>query len=249
MVWGITAQEMPHRPIKSRLLLPYRSNAMRIATRPTGLEPEEMSLEQSGIVIDLELKRGRARLDEASDDALVVLVANGDEAACRLLVDRHLTRMIALARRMLGNQADAEEVAQEVFLRVWTHAVRWEPGRAKFSTWLYRVATNLCLDRLRRRTTDDIDSIPEPMSDEPGPHVLLEQQQLANRVEIALQALPDRQRVAITLAHYQGLTNIEAAETLEISVEAVESLLGRARRALRVSLATERDTLTRRTDE
>ena len=80
------------------------------------------------------------------------------------------------------------------------------------------------------------------MSDEPGPDVIFEQQELANRVEIALQALPARQRAAVTLTHFQGLTNIEAAETLEISVEAVESLLGRARTALRVSLATEKDT-------
>lgn len=202
---------------------------------------------RSGNVIDLDLKRGRARLDEASDDVLVARVAQGDEAACQLLVDRHLSRMVSLARRMLGNQADAEEVAQEVFLRVWTHAARWEPGRAQFRTWLHRVATNLCLDRLRRHTTDDIDSIPEPESDEPGPDVLLEQQQLAKRVETALQALPARQRAAVTLTHYQGLTNIEAAETLEISVEAVESLLGRARRQLRTALATERDEWLRKT--
>lgn len=202
----------------------------------------------SGNVVDLELKRGRARLDEASDDELVARVAQGDEAACRLLVDRHLTRMISLARRMLGSQADAEEVAQEVFLRVWTHASRWEPGRAQFRTWLHRVATNLCLDRLRRHTTDDIDSIPEPESDEPGPDVLLEQRDLARRVDAALQALPARQRAAVTLTHYQGLTNIEAAETLEISVEAVESLLGRARRQLRETLATERDAWQRKTN-
>lgn len=187
-------------------------------------------------------------MNAASDDELVARVAQGDEAACAMLVGRHLPRMVALARRMMGNQADAEEVAQEVFLRVWTHAARWEPGRAQFSTWLHRVATNLCLDRLRRRTTDDIDSIPEPESDEPGPDVLLEQQQLADRVESALHSLPERQRAAIVLCHYQGLTNIEAAETLEISVEAVESLLGRARRALRESLATERDQWLRTTE-
>lgn len=213
---------------------PYPALSHMDAVRETGV--------RRGEVIDFLLQRGRARLDGATDDELVALVAQGDETACRLLVDRHLTRMIAVARRMMGNQADAEEVAQEVFLRVWTHADRWEPGRAQFTTWLHRVATNLCLDRLRRRTMDDIDSIPEPASDEPGPDVLFEQQELASRVEIALQALPARQRAAVTLTHFQGLTNIEAAETLEISVEAVESLLGRARMALRVSLATEKDT-------
>lgn len=180
-------------------------------------------------------------MDEASDDELVARVASGDEAACRRLIDRHLTRMLSLARRMLGNQADAEEVAQEVFLRVWTHAARWEPGRAQFGTWLHRVATNLCLDRLRRHGTEDIDSIPEPKSDAPDPLEELEQQDLARRVDMALQALPPRQRAAVTLTHYQGLSNIEASEVLGVTVEAVESLLGRARRQLRTALATERD--------
>jgi len=188
-------------------------------------------------------------LNDASDDELVARVALGDEAACRLLVDRHLTRMLALARRMLGSHADAEEVAQEVFLRVWTHASRWEPGRAQFSTWLHRVATNLCLDRLRRHTTDDIDSIPEPQSEDPTPEEQLVRQDLARRVDLALQGLPARQRAAVTLTHYQGLSNIEAAEILNVSVEAVESLLGRARRQLRVALATERDEWLRKTVE
>lgn len=186
-------------------------------------------------------------MDDASDDELVARVASGDEAACRHLIDRHLARMLALARRMLGNRADAEEVAQEVFLRVWTHAERWEPGRAQFGTWLHRVATNLCLDRLRRHGTEDIDSIPEPKSDAPNPHEELERQDLARRVDLALRTLPARQRAAVTLTHYQGLTNIEAAEILGVSVEAVESLLGRARRQLRTALATERDEWLRKT--
>lgn len=186
-------------------------------------------------------------MDDASDDELVARVAQGDETACRRLIERHLARMVFLARRMLGNQADAEEVAQEVFLRVWTHASRWEPGRARFGTWLHRVATNLCLDRLRRRHgTEDLDAIPEPRSDEPDPEEQVARNDLARRVETALQALPARQRAAVTLTHYQGLSNIEVADILEISVEAVESLLSRARRQLRAALATERDEWLRR---
>lgn len=195
----------------------------------------------------IERGRGPDLLTTPSDDELVAAVAKGDERACRLLMDRHLSRIVALARRMLGNHADAEEVAQEVFLRVWTHAERWEPGRAQFSTWLHRVATNLCLDRLRRKGTTDIDTIPEPESDEPGPAELLEQRELASRVEEAMQRLPERQRTAITLSHFQGLTNIEAAEILEVTVEAVESLLGRARRQLRDLLATEKEEWLRKT--
>jgi len=185
------------------------------------------------------------RLDAPSDDDLVAAVARGDEQACRLLMERHLPRMVALARRMLGNRADAEDVAQEVFLRVWTHAERWQPGRAQFGTWLHRVATNLCLDRLRKRRPENIDDIPEPVSGDPRPDENLERRELAERVEAALQALPERQRLAIVLSHFQGLSNIEAAEILEVSVEAVESLLGRARRQLRATLATERDEVLR----
>lgn len=189
---------------------------------------------------------GDGRVKEASDDELVAAVAKGDGAACGLLMERHLGRTVALARRMMGNQADAEEVTQEVFLRVWTHADRWEPGRAQFSTWLHRVATNLCLDRLRRqRGTVDIDEMPNLVSEEPGPDRRLEADQLAARVEAALQQLPERQRAAIALSHYQGLSNTETAEILEVSVEAVESLLSRGRRQLRVLLATEKDELLR----
>ncbi|MFN4230677.1 RNA polymerase sigma factor [Parvibaculum sp.] len=190
--------------------------------------------------------RGNIRLEQPSDDELVAAVASGDEAACRALMDRHLTRILALARRMLGNQADAEEVAQEVFLRVWTHADRWEPGQARFGTWLHRVATNLCLDRLRKnRPTDDIDEMPDLASGDPGPHRQLEQRELAARVDAALQVLPERQRAAIVLSHYQGLGNVETADILGVTVEAVESLLSRARRQLRLSLATEKDDLLR----
>ncbi|MBA4208637.1 MAG: RNA polymerase sigma-70 factor [Parvibaculum sp.] len=191
-------------------------------------------------------RRGSGRVKEASDDELVAAVAKGDGAACSLLMERHLGRTVALARRMMGNQADAEEVAQEVFLRVWTHAERWEPGRAQFSTWLHRVATNLCLDRLRRRRgTVDIDDMPDLVSEEPGPDRRLEADELAARVEAALQQLPERQRAAIALSHYQGLSNTETAEILAVSVEAVESLLSRGRRQLRSLLATERDELLR----
>lgn len=186
-------------------------------------------------------------MQDAPDDELVAAVATGDGQACGVLMQRHLGRIVALARRMMGNQADAEEVAQEVFLRVWTHAGKWEPGRAQFGTWLYRVAANLCLDRLRRtRSTVDIDDyLPNLVSGDPRPDERLEADELAARVEAALQQLPERQRAAIALSHYQGLSNTETAEILDISVEAVESLLSRGRRQLRTLLATEKDELLR----
>lgn len=176
---------------------------------------------------------------EDPDLDLVRRVGRGDGAACAALIDRHLPRIMALAGRMLGNRADAEEVAQEVFLRVWQQAAGWRPGAAKFSTWLHRVAVNLCHDRLRRRRETGIEAAGDPPGGEPPPGAGLQRRAVAARVERALAQLPARQRSAILLCHYQELGNIEAAAVLEVSVEALESLLARGRRRLRALLADE----------
>ncbi len=173
------------------------------------------------------------------DDALMRALASGDPAAGRTLVQNHLSHVLAVARRMLGDQAEAEDVAQDTFIRAWKAAERWEPGRAKVSTWLHRIAMNQCLDRLRKKKPEPLDPDFDAASDDPDPEVQLQQQQLAMRVDGAIQALPDRQRAAIVLSHYQGLSNPEAAEILDVSVEAVESLLSRGRRALKQSLRPE----------
>jgi len=162
----------------------------------------------------------------------------GDSRAAEALVRRHLPRMVRLARHMLSDAAEAEDVAQEVFLRVWREAPRWKPGAAKFETWMHRVALNLCYDRLRRRREkNDPDAglsvaDPAPLASE----AWLARQRSA-RVQAALLELPERQRAAIVLVHFQELTNIAAAEMLEVSVEALESLLARGRRALKAALA------------
>ena len=162
----------------------------------------------------------------------------GDARAAEALVRRHLPRMVGLARRMLSDAAEAEDVAQEVFLRVWREAPRWKPGAAKFETWMHRVALNLCYDRLRRRREKpDPDAglyvaDPAPLASE----AWLAQQR-ATKVNAALAQLPERQRAAIALVHFQELSNIAAAEMLEVSVEALESLLARGRRALKAALA------------
>jgi RNA polymerase sigma-70 factor (ECF subfamily) len=176
---------------------------------------------------------------EDPDLELVRRVGAGDQRACAALVDRHLPKVLGLASRLLGNRADAEEVAQEVFLRVWRHAGEWRPGGAKFSTWLHRVTFNLCHDRLRRRRETTLDAIGDPPSGEPPPGTELQRAAVTARVEAALAQLPDRQREAILLCHYQELGNIEAAEAMEISVSALESLLARGRRRLKELLAGE----------
>jgi RNA polymerase sigma-70 factor (ECF subfamily) len=169
------------------------------------------------------------------DELLVRQVARGDAAAMARLVSAKLPRMLALARRMLGEASEAEDVAQDVFLRVWRDAGRWRPGAARFDSWLHRVALNLCYDRLRRRERPTAD-LPEQADEGPPPDRGLLAQDVARRVEAALQSLPDRQREAVVLCHYQEMSNIEAAQVMELSVDALESLLARGRRALRAQL-------------
>ena len=171
------------------------------------------------------------------DEALLTRVGEGDPAAVRALVARKLPRLLALAGRMLGDQAEAEDVAQETFVRAWKQARDWRPGAAKFDTWLYRVALNLCYDRLRRRREIATEAPPEQPYEGPAPDRGLQAADVGTRVEAAMRALPDRQREAISLCHYQELSNIEAAALMGVSVEALESLLSRGRRALRAALS------------
>ncbi|MBP6012658.1 MAG: RNA polymerase sigma factor [Alphaproteobacteria bacterium] len=185
---------------------------------------------------DSEVKREPSRVIDDPDGELVARVAKGDRMAARAIMARHLPKVLNLGRRMLGDHTEAEDVAQEVFVRVWTHAARWQPGQAKFETWLHRVAINLCYDRLRKRPASALDDVPDPVDEAPGPAKQLYRKQVAGAVNGALQKLPDRQREALVLCHYQGLTNIVAAEVMGVSVEAMESLLSRGRRALKTML-------------
>jgi RNA polymerase sigma-70 factor (ECF subfamily) len=164
-------------------------------------------------------------------------VGQGDPAAIQAMVARKLPRMLSLAQRMLGDAVEAEDVAQEAMMKAWKQAPRWTPGKAKFDTWLHRVALNLCYDRLRRRREVLVEAPPDRPDPGPAPDRGLLAAELGARVETALKALPERQREAIVLCHYQELGNIEAAGLMGVSVEALESLLGRGRRALRAALA------------
>jgi RNA polymerase sigma-70 factor, ECF subfamily len=171
------------------------------------------------------------------DTQLVARVGRGDEAATRLLVTAKLPRLLALARRMLGDAAEAEDVAQETFLRAWRQAPRWRPGAARFDTWLHMVTLNLCRDRLRRRRETVVPDPPERADPAPPADTAMDEAARGRAVQAAIAALPERQREAILLVHYQDLSNIAAAAALEISVEALESLLARGRRSLRATFA------------
>ena len=174
---------------------------------------------------------------EAREDAaLVAAAAQGDAAAFRTLVDRHLAGVVAVARRMLRDDAEAEDVAQEAMLRLWRSADGLEVGPPGLRPWLRRVVSNLCVDRMRSgkrlTVTDEVPEQAEPATQ----HSQLEAQDTSERVEAALRALPDRQRLALTLFHYEGLSQIEVGKAMGISDEAVESLLARARRTLKAAL-------------
>jgi len=175
--------------------------------------------------------------DVDSDLPLLRAIAEGDEAACRKLVDRHLDRLHAMAARLLGDAAEAEDVCQDVFVQAWKVAPRWRRGEARFSTWLHGVALNACRDRLRKRRPQS-DLALEMIGDAgPGPSQRFASADTARAVRTAIEALPERQREALVLCHFQELPQAEAAVLMEVSVEALESLLARARRSLRQSLA------------
>ena len=173
------------------------------------------------------------------DDDLARRIAAGDGGAWRDLMDAHLGAITGYAWHMMGDRAEAEDVAQETFIRFMKKAPDWRPGAARLRTWLLRVAINLCLDRLRaRRPRAELDvEFDAEIEAEPGGVARIDGGIDHRRVvRRALGELPERQAGAITLVHYLGLTNAEAAETMSISVDALESLLARGRRALRRKL-------------
>lgn len=181
---------------------------------------------------------------DASDDALLVLYGNGDPVAAELLTRRLAPRILGFAARLLGgDRAEAEDVTQEAMLRLWKIAPDWRSGEAKVSTWLFRVVSNLCTDRLRKRRTVDIDAIEEPEDDTPAAVDRMIQADRAAALQAALNSLPERQRIAVTLRHIEGETNPDIAQIMDISVEAVESLTARGKRALAQALAGQREEL------
>lgn len=176
-------------------------------------------------------------LAEADDEALIEAARDGDERAYDQLVRRHAPRTFAVARRVLGNDADADDATQEVFWRAWRAIGRWQPGNAKVGTWLYRITVNVCLDRhrhrKRRNESADDDSAGASQDETPGAEDRLADRQVLRAILGAIAALSPEQRMALVLSVQQGLPNREIATAMGISEGAVEQLLVRARRALR----------------
>ncbi|MEW5767781.1 MAG: sigma-70 family RNA polymerase sigma factor [bacterium] len=172
----------------------------------------------------------------------------GDVACFEKLLDKYETPLLNMIYRLIGDRREAEELAQEVFLRVYKSASRYEV-RAKFSTWLYRIATNLCLNELRKKGQMRIESLDTPVSTEEGevnreiedgrrasPPELMEQKEQQAIVREAINSLPENQRIAVILNRYEELSYEEMAHCLNLSVSAVKSLLHRAKESLKVRL-------------
>lgn len=174
---------------------------------------------------------------DVDDDALLERMKLHDDAgAYRLLVERHVNNAYALALRLLRNGAAAEDATQDALIKAWTHRHKWEPGRAQFSTWLYRVVVNRCTDLLRRPAIAGLDDIPEPTDGCPDAATALHRRQVFGQLERAMADLPEQQRTALTLSYFDHLANAEVADIMGTTVTAVESLLKRGRRRLREML-------------
>ena len=179
---------------------------------------------------------GQDATADADDGTLMQRVAAGDARALELIADRHTPMLFAVAWRMLGDAAEAEDVVQEAMTKAWVKAASWTPVGGGLGGWLRRIATNLCIDRQRKRAFVSDAEIPERADEAPAADELIDGARRQAAVAAAMQALPDRQRAAIVLTYYEGVSNAEAAAVLGIGVKALESLLVRARQGLSRSL-------------
>lgn len=174
--------------------------------------------------------------DPAHDRVLVAQCVAGDQSAFERLLARHLGAVVVTARRILDDEAEAEDVAQEAMLRLWSLAATLEVPDHGIRAWLKRVAQNLALDRVRQRRRVDVTDTPPEIAVAPTQSRRLDEAGSAARVQAAMAGLPERQRVALVLFHFEGLAQAEVARSMQVSEEAVESLLARARRTLKVAL-------------
>lgn len=168
---------------------------------------------------------------EMTDEELAARSAAGDGGAFRVLVGRHVNHVYGYCARVTGNRTDAEDLVQDVFLRVWRNGHRWDGERLPFEAWLMVLARRICIDYVRRRKPGSHVAMDDELfaDPEPGPHERAHERGIARKVQAALVTLPESQRSAIVLRYYQGYSNEEAAAILEVTVYALESLLKRGR--------------------
>jgi RNA polymerase sigma-70 factor (ECF subfamily) len=184
---------------------------------------------------DVSARNTETDLSADPDSALLAAVAAGDEKAFARLVERHYDVVYRVVWRVTSGHADTEDIVQEAFLKLWNNPSQVRLGVA-LRGWLMRVGTNLAIDRARRKQASNIDDLPDIAASGPDALDQVLGDQSANHINSALALLPERQRLALSLVYFENMSNIEAAEAMEISVEAVESLLARGRRTLKAAL-------------
>ena len=177
-------------------------------------------------------------LQATSDADLLVASARRDSASFAELVSRYYKPVYRMVWRMMNGNTETEDVAQEAFVKLWQNPAQIREAKA-LKGWLMRVASNLAVDRLRRRQFADIEAIGEIVDPKQRTDAELDEKAASRRVDQAITKLPERQKLAVTLVYFEGISNIAAASVMEISVDAIESLLTRGRRALKESLAGE----------
>jgi RNA polymerase sigma-70 factor (ECF subfamily) len=185
--------------------------------------------------------------EQIPSEDLMARIAKGDDSAFEILVNRHQTSILNLVYRFIGDRTQAKDLAQEVFIRVWQAAKTYKP-EAKFTTWLYRITANLCLNELKsarrkkwfsflQSDEDSGNTLEETLSDGgPSAEDFLLSKERSRQISDALQSLPENQRMALVLKRYDGLSYEEVAQIIGCSVSAVESLLVRAKRTLQEKL-------------
>jgi RNA polymerase sigma-70 factor, ECF subfamily len=173
---------------------------------------------------------------DASDAELVARAANGDRRAFDAIVTRHGPFALRVAARIIGDPAAAEDVVQEAMVRAWSQAGQFDPQRARFTTWLYRIVVNLCIDQRRRPRPGPFPHDLDPADPAAGADEMMEIDERRATLARALRALPARQRAALTLVYDEGMSGAEAGRVLGLSAKAVERLLARARAFLRTQL-------------
>jgi len=173
-------------------------------------------------------------MSSAEEQDFMKRIAEGDKAAFSHMVRTHMTDICRFAYSILGDATRAEDITQEACLKLWTRAGQWTPS-GKVRSWLFRITHNLCMDDLRgRKPQVDIEKLAFTLRDDmPDQSVRYAERETARTVNDALMLLPERQRTALVLVHYNGHTNIESAEIMDLSVDALESLLARGRRKMK----------------
>lgn len=176
-------------------------------------------------------------LDDMPDHDLIKHIANGEQAAFSVIVYRYTDRYLAMAERVLSDREEAKDAVQDAFIKLWEKAHSFNAEKAKFSTWFYRIVLNRCLDKKRKKRPVSLPENFEIKDESQNQEEKLDESQAAIKVREQLDGLPETQKTAILLCYFEGLSNKEAAEILDLNIKALESLLSRGRKTLAQKLA------------